>query len=254
MSSGKRGYQYDFAKTHSEMYSDGGRAAKAATMRLILAEAFGDRLQELRVLSVGCSTGIIDSELAAVMGSVTGIDIDADAIRFAQKTYVADNLMFMVGDAMSLDFPDASFDVVICAQVYEHVPDPVRLMSEIERILKSGGACYFAATNKYNLIEQHYKLPFLSMIPVSWANRYLQVLGRGNYYYERHMSYGGLRRLVGRFEVEDITPRFLDDPERYAASYMFSGYRLVIARILKRLAYRFFPGYIWLLWKRQLKD
>ncbi len=250
MTTKTRGYQRDFSSIHSEMYSDEGRARKAATMRIILAEAFGDRLRDLHVLNVGCSTGIIDSELASAVGFVTGIDIDVGAIGFARDNYSAHNLEFRVGDAMDIDLPDASCDVVICAQVYEHVPDPVRLMSEIERVLKPGGACYFSATNRFNIIEQHYKLPFLSIVPVSWANRYLQLLGRGRFYYERHMTRGELCRLVGRFDVEDITPRLLDDPDRYAAGYMFAGVKLVIARILRRLAYRFFPGYIWLLWKR----
>ncbi len=251
MSGKMRGYQYDFSKNHSEMYSDEGRIKKATTMRLVLAEVFGDRLQDLQVLSVGCSTGIIDSELAGAVGSVTGIDIDADAVRFAQETYVAKNLNFKVGDAMNIDFQDASFDAIICAQVYEHVPDPVRLMSEIERVLKPGGVCYFAATNRLNLIEQHYGLPFLSIIPVSWANHYLRILGRGQFYYERHMTYGELRRLVENFDVDDVTPRLLDNPGRYAVCYMFNGPRLAAARALRRLAYWLFPGYIWLLWKRQ---
>lgn len=249
MSDSQRGYQHDFAENHAEMYSDKGRVRKATTMRLILAEAFGDRLPHCSVLNVGCSTGIIDAELAPFVGSLTGIDIDAQAVAFAQRNHVAPNLTFKVGDAMDIGVADASFDIVLCAQVYEHVPDPARLMSEIERVLKPGGACYFGATNRFNPIEQHYKLPLLSVIPVSWAHRYLRTLGRGDYYYERHMTWWQLRRLVARFEIEDITTRVLDDPTRYQAEYLFSGRKLALARAIKRIAYWIFPGYIWLLWK-----
>ncbi|NCT66718.1 MAG: class I SAM-dependent methyltransferase [Rhodanobacteraceae bacterium] len=245
----RRGYQHDFAENHAEMYSDEGRVRKANTTRLILAEAFSDRLARAEVLNVGCSTGIIDAELAPSVGSLTGIDIDASAIRFAQQSHNAPNLTFQVGDAMNIDAPDASFDIVLCAQVYEHVPDPMRLMSEIERVLKPGGACYFAATNRLNPIEQHYKLPLLSVVPVSWAHHYLQLLGRGDYYYERHMTHGQLRRLVAQFDVEDITLRVLDDPDRYEAGYLFAGRKLALARFIRRIAYWAFPGYIWLLWK-----
>ena len=245
----ERGYQRDFAANHSEMYSDEGRVRKATTTRLILKEAFGDRLAHVDVLNVGCSTGIIDAELAPYVGSLTGIDIDAGAIRFAQTNHAAANLAFKIGDAMNIDASDASFDIVLCAQVYEHVPDPVRLMSEIRRVLKPGGACYFAATNRLNPIEQHYKLPLLSIIPISWAHWYLRVMGRGDYYYERHMTHGQLRRLVKDFEIEDITLRVLDDPRRYEADYLFAGRKLVLARFIRRVAYWAFPGYIWLLWK-----
>ncbi len=245
-----RGYQHDFAQSHAEMYSDEGRVRKAITTRMILAEAFGDRLAHSSVLDVGCSTGIIDSEIAPWVGSLTGIDIDANAIEFARCRHVAPNLTFKLGDAMNIDAPESSFDIVLCAQVYEHVPDASRLMSEIERVLRPGGVCYFAATNRLNPMEQHYKLPFLSVMPVSWAHRYLRMLGRGTYYYERHLTGTQLRRLVSRFEVDDITERILEDPGRYEAAYMFTGRKLVIARVIKRMAYWAFPGYVWLLWKR----
>ena len=249
MPEGKRGYQRDFAQQHAAMYSNEGRARKAETMRLILADVFGDRLAHTAVLNVGWSTGIIDAELAPAVGSILGVDIDQKAIEFAERTHRAPNLSFRVGDAMAIDSEDATFDVVICSQVYEHVPDAERLMAEIERVLRPGGVCYFAATNRLSLIEQHYHLPFLSIIPVSCAHAYLRLLRRGSYYYERHLTYWQLRRLVRHFRVEDITPRMLEDPARYATNYLFPGHKLAIARIMSKVAYWAFPGYIWLLWK-----
>ena len=63
------------------------------------------------------------------------------------------------------------------------------------------------------------------------------------------MSYGQLCSLVKDFEVEDITLRVLDDPQRYQAGYLFAGRRLTLARFIRRTVYWAFPGYIWLLWK-----
>jgi SAM-dependent methyltransferase len=45
----------------------------------------------------------------------------------------------MVGDAVGLPFPDATFDRVICAEVLEHVPDDRGAMAEVARVLKPGG-------------------------------------------------------------------------------------------------------------------
>jgi len=158
------------------------------------------------------------------------------------------NVEFRVGDAMQLDFADASFDVVICSQVYEHVPDPARMMNEISRVLAPEGICYFAATNRFCIMEQHYHLPFLSVVPLPLAHWYLRLARRGNYYHERHMSLRGLRRLVRQFDVDDYTQRMLSDPDRYMARYMLgSGMRLRIARALAHYAYGLFPGYVWLL-------
>ncbi len=225
-----------------------GRRRKAMTMAAVLGHAFGDCLRNVRLLNVGCSTGIIDECLALHVKSVVGIDIDAPAIETARARCTSNNVEFRIGDAMNIDFPDASFDVVICSQVYEHVPDPAKMMDEIYRVLVPGGICYFAATNRFCVMEQHYHLPFLSIIPVSVAHWYLRLSGKGQYYYERHRSLGGLRGLVRRFNVDDYTQRILSDPGMFAASYMFSGrIKLGIARVLARFAYPVFPGYVWLL-------
>ena len=248
----ERGYQHDFSCTRPAMYEYEGRERKALTLLAVLGDALGDRLRTARVVNVGCSTGIMDSFIAPHVGTHLGIDIDASAVAYANATHVQPNLSFRLGDAMAIDVPDASCDVVICSQVYEHVPDPAQLMREIERILAPGGVCYLAATNRLCIVEQHYFLPFLSIIPVWMANWYLRILGRGKFYYERHLTYWGLRRLVRAFDVDDYTRRVIDDPERFHTAYMVGSGRLkpLLVRTLLRLAYWAFPGYLWVLRKR----
>lgn len=247
----ERGYQYDFSADNEAMHDVSGRRRKAATMLAILGEALGDRLVRARVLTVGCSTGIIDEFFAPHVARVTGIDIDAPAVEAARERCRAPNAEFRVGDAMNLDFPDASFDIVLCSQVYEHVPDPKRMMAEIRRVLAPRGVCYFAATNRFCVIEQHYGLPFLSVIPVPLAHLYLRALGRGRYYHERHMTLGGLRRLTADYRVEDFTQKVLAEPTRYRADYMIgeSGWKPRLIRLFAKWAYWAFPGYLWLLWR-----
>lgn len=244
----ERTYQYDFSVGNAAMHSIEGRRRKAATMLAVLRESLGDSLASARVLNLGCSMGIVDEYLAPHVGSTLGIDIDAPAIAAAQQRRIAENAEFRVGDAMQLDVPDASVDVVICSQVYEHVPDPSRMMDEIHRVLKPSGVCYFAATNRFCIMEQHYQLPFLSVIPVPLAHLYLRLAGRGRYYHERHFGLGRLRRLVHRFDVDDYTMRILESPDRYASGYLVKRRAsLAIAKVLARYAYAIFPGYVWLL-------
>ena len=71
----------------------------------------------------------------------------------------------MVGDALGLPFPDATFDRVICAEVLEHVPDDRVAMAEIARVLKPGGTAAvtgprfwpelvcWALSDEYHLVE-----------------------------------------------------------------------------------------------------
>jgi 2-polyprenyl-3-methyl-5-hydroxy-6-metoxy-1,4-benzoquinol methylase len=243
-----RGYQYGYSDISAEMHSIEGRRRKAITMVAVLGDSLGDRLGHARLLNVGCSAGIIDECLAPHVKHVTGIDIDAPAIEAARLRCKVNNAEFRTGDAMNLDFPDGSFEIVVCSQVYEHVPDPAKMMDEIYRVLVPGGICYFAATNRFCVMEQHYHLPFLSVMPVSMAHWYLRLLGKGRYYYERHKGLGELRGLVRRFDVDDYTRKFLSDPGAFEASYMFnSRVKLEVARALARFAYPIFPGYVWLL-------
>jgi len=236
------------------MHSSDGRRRKALTMLAVLRDALGaDGLAEARVLNVGCSTGLIDEVLAEQVGSVVGIDIDLGAVDTARACSTRANVEFRLGDAMAMDFPGDSFDVVICSQVYEHVPDPARMMAEIHRVLAPAGVCYFAATNRWCVMEQHYHLPFLSIIPVSWAHYYLRWSGKGQYYHERHMTLSGLRRLTSGLVIDDYTRRILESPARYHAYYMInSRNKIIIASLLLRFAYWALPGYIWILRKRQL--
>jgi 2-polyprenyl-3-methyl-5-hydroxy-6-metoxy-1,4-benzoquinol methylase len=246
-----RSYQLDFASSHPAMYDPTGRQRKAETLVAVLRDALGERLSRARCLTVGCSTGIIDSFVAPHVGTMVGIDIDEAAIAHAQARHATSNLSFRLGDAMALDFAEESFDVVLCSQVYEHVPDPIQLMRNIDRVLAPGGICYFAATNKLCVIEQHYFLPFLSMLPAPLADRYLQLTGRGTHYYERHLTYWGLRKLTASFETVDYTYRLVAESSRFGTGYMVDGPgRSPLLRAWMRLAYWSFPGYVWLLRKR----
>jgi ubiquinone/menaquinone biosynthesis C-methylase UbiE len=247
----ERGYQHDYSATCDSMHSLEDRRRKANTMVLVLRECLGGSLAGARVLNLGCSTGIIDEFIAPSVGTMVGADIDAAGIELAQSRRTAPNLRFEIGDAMDLRFEDAEFDVVICSQVYEHVPDATRLMSQIGRVLAPGGLCYFAATNRWAVMEKHHHLPFLSWLPQALADRYMRAAGKGSSYYEKHLGYFRLRTLVDAFDVEDFTGRILGDPERYGAGYMIGrGFRRAVARAFYAVARPLFPGYIWILRKR----
>lgn len=244
-----REYQYGFASSSEAMFDVDGREKKARTMVAVLQECLSKPLAECRLLNVGGSTGIIDNFLADHFGQVTGIDIDEPAIAYASKAFQREHLCFQVGDALNLKFPDASFDVVVCSHVYEHVPDAAQMMKEIYRVLTPGGVCYFAAGNRLMWNEPHYNLPLLSVIPRPLAHVYIRLAKRAESYYEHHFSYWGLRRLVRAFSVEDFTRRMVTDPARYHVEYMVPPHTLkaAVAAIVARWFYWLCPGYIWVL-------
>lgn len=248
-----RGYQFDFSRTMPSMYDGPSRVKKARTMIAVLSDFLGGEryLAGLSVLDVGASAGIIDHYLSGYFRKVTGVDIDERAILHARQTFEKANLEFCVGDGMKLQFADNSFDVVICAQVYEHVPDANKLLAEIYRVLKPSGICYFSAGNRLNVMEPHYRLPFLSVLPKSLAHLYMRLAKKGDYYYEDHRSYWGLRKLTRDFICHDYTEKMVKSPALFEMSYMLDAASAKgrLARLCVGYFYWAFPNYIWLLQK-----
>jgi len=221
-------------------------------MVAVLQDYFQAPLSSLRVLDVGCSLGIIDDYLAGYFGSVVGMDIEPEVIEFAGKTFAKDNLSFHLGDGMQMAIADERFDVIICSQVYEHVPDAQKMMDEIFRVLRPGGICYLSASNRLMWNEPHHNLPLLSVLPRPLAHWYVRLFRKAQYYPELHFSYWGLRKLVRKFNVIDYTRKIIEKPEVYGASYMIlpGTLKARLARLVVRYAYWLVPGYIWLLEKR----
>lgn len=246
-----RGYQYEFSGKGTAMFDLAGRQRKAMTMISVLSDSIDRPLDTLSVLNVGGSAGIIDEYLSRYFYRVTGIDIDEKAILYAKNNFQKEGLLFEIGDAMDMKYESNSFDVVVCSQVYEHVPDANTLMSEIFRVLKPGGIVYFAAGNRIMLNEPHYNLPLLSIIPRPLAHLYLKISGKGDFYYEKHFTYWGLKKLVSKFKVTDYTPLILSDPEKYKAEYMVMPRtrKHEIAIFISKYMIWLIPGYIWLLEK-----
>lgn len=151
----------------------------------------------------------------------------------------------MVADAMHLPFKKESLDIVICTQVYEHVPDSKRLFPEIYRVLKRNGVCYFAGGNRIRLIESHYNLPFLSLLPKSLANIYIRIFTKEKEYYENLLTYWQLLKLVKNFTVIDYTQKIFENPEKFGYKIRFKDVIKYAGKFMMWLS----PNYIWLLKK-----
>ncbi|MFN0146661.1 MAG: class I SAM-dependent methyltransferase [Dehalococcoidia bacterium] len=96
----------------------------------------------MRLLDAGCGPGSITVGLARAVSpaEVVGIDTDAaaiDAARTAARASGATNVQFEVYDIHRLPF-GPEFDAVFCHAVLQHVPDPVRTLRALSRVMKPG--------------------------------------------------------------------------------------------------------------------
>ena len=247
-----RGYQDNYSQImDGAVFDHARRVKKAKTILSVLQDFIGSDLSSLNLLDVGAAAGFIDNYLSDHFAKVVGVDIDREAINYARKSFNKENLEFKIADALDLPYPENAFDVVICTHIYEHVPDAQALVDEIFRVLKPGGVCYFAAGNRLSLVEPHYKLPFLSVIPRPLAHLYMKLAGRGDHYYEKHLLLSNLKRLVNKFTRFDYTKKLMNDPERFHAEYMLKpgSVKHGVAKLIANYAYWLCPTYIWILKK-----
>ena len=100
----------------------------------------------LRVLDVGCGSGVHGAELRRILGhSVTGVDLSAESVAKARTRLAA----AYVGDVTR---PDAyafaaGFDVLLFSDILEHLYDPVAVLREHLKLLKPGGHVVISLPN-----------------------------------------------------------------------------------------------------------
>jgi len=101
-----------------------------------------------RILEIGCGIGTIVFELAKQGCDVRGTAISQVAIEYGRRKY--GDIRLDVLAAEELAFEDASFDVVLSFDLFEHIARIDRHISEVRRILKTGGRYLFQTPNRYS--------------------------------------------------------------------------------------------------------
>jgi len=102
------------------------------------------------VLDIGCGTGvnsIIAAMIAGPTGRVVGIDMVSEMLEKAKQNLSKtslNNIEFHEYSAEELPFPDKSFDVVISNGVFNLIPDKLKALSEVYRVLKTNGKIMIA--------------------------------------------------------------------------------------------------------------
>lgn len=244
-----KGYQTDFY-THSDRVRDPcSRQQKARKIVQALERYAPWPLAEATCLDIGCSSGLITAALASLFKRTIGVDYDQVALRATSPT-ARTKVAFVRSDALRLPVGAQSIDVIICAQVYEHVPDAGLLFWEINRVLRPGGFVFFSGPNWLFPVEPHYFLPFLHWLPERLADAYLRLTRRGHHYYEQLYPRWKLRELARHFTVQDITIEVFRQyhvPDNWGLRWIAGS----IPDVAWRVLLPFVPNFNWLLYKPQ---
>jgi len=98
-----------------------------------------ETIKDKEVLEIATGPGLLAKHTAPAAKSMIATDYSDGMIAEARKGECPENLRFEVADAMALPYTDNSFDAVLIANALHIVPDPVKALSEIDRVLRPGG-------------------------------------------------------------------------------------------------------------------
>ena len=117
--------------------------------------------QSTRILDIGCGGGELLRDLRhAGVQHVTGIDISEESISFCRNQNISEVYRM---DAAKLNFPDASFDLVIASDILEHMKDDEAVLREWRRVLADKGVlilfvpAFMFLWSKHDEVNHHYR-------------------------------------------------------------------------------------------------
>ena len=153
------------------------------------------------VLDVGCGGGILSEALARRGARVLGIDLAPALLEVAQLHAAESGLNVeyrsISAEALALASP-ASFDLVTCMEMLEHVPDPAAALSALARLVKPGGDVVVSTLNR---------TPSAFLIAILGAEYIARILPRGTHEYLKFIRPSELARWgrAADLELSDLS-------------------------------------------------
>jgi 2-polyprenyl-6-hydroxyphenyl methylase / 3-demethylubiquinone-9 3-methyltransferase len=146
------------------------------------------------VLDAGCGGGLVARELAAAGATVVGLDRSLGSLGVARRA-AGERFKAMQGRLERLPFADGAFDVVVAADVLEHVPDLPAAVAELARVLAPGGRLVFDTINR---------TPWSWFTAVFGLERWLRVVPRGTHDWRLFIRPAELDRLLRAGGLEAV--------------------------------------------------
>lgn len=155
MVEGDGGLENDYERMVPEFHRDRLIYAEHLT-RYLAARPF---VAGKDVLDIASGSGYGAQLLAGTARFVHGVDVDPDAVAYAERHYAAENVAYRVGDAVAIPLDDDSVDVVVTFETIEHIADHRAFLAEIKRVLRPGGVALVSTPNEREFSEgNHFHL------------------------------------------------------------------------------------------------
>jgi 2-polyprenyl-6-hydroxyphenyl methylase/3-demethylubiquinone-9 3-methyltransferase len=149
-------------------------------------------------LDVGCGGGILAEALAQSGAQTTGIDLSEKALKVAElhalESGAQVNYQAISAESLALT-ESASFDVVTCMEMLEHVPDPASVVKACATLAKPGATLFFSTLNRN---------PKSYLFAIIGAEYLLRLLPKGTHDYRKFITPSELGHFVRDAGLEII--------------------------------------------------
>ena len=169
-------------------------------------------LRDACVLDVGCGGGLLSEALAKAGAQVTAIDLAPNLLKVARLHGLESGIKVgyrqVAVEALADETP-ASFDVVTCMEMLEHVPDPAAIINACARLLRPGGRLFLSTLNR---------TPVAFALAIVGAEYIARLLPKGTHTYRDFIKPAELARTLrdAGLVLEDVSG-LLYEPWRNAA-------------------------------------
>jgi 2-polyprenyl-6-hydroxyphenyl methylase/3-demethylubiquinone-9 3-methyltransferase len=155
-------------------------------------------IENQQVLDIGCGGGILTESLAASGAHAKGIDLSKKALQVAKlhslETSVTVDYELIGAEDLALSHP-ASFDVVTCMEMLEHVPDPKSVVQACATLAKPGATLFFSTLNRN---------PKSYLMAILGAEYILKLLPRGTHDYSKFIKPSELSGFIREAGLEVV--------------------------------------------------
>jgi len=206
----------DLKRTYDAYWRDGRGAAGTGSGGEISETVLSVLRPGGALLDAGCGAGAFLKLAAPLFGRACGTDISGPAVSAVRAL----GLEALEGDlAGALPLPGNSFDACTCLEVIEHVPDPLRALQELHRLLKPGGQLVLSTPNIRGF-RHIAKLLFSGSFPLTTTDDF--VWGGGHLHYFTRKDILGLLVKAGFTDVV-----FALNPGQFGRSWKRKLFRLL---------------------------
>jgi 2-polyprenyl-6-hydroxyphenyl methylase/3-demethylubiquinone-9 3-methyltransferase len=170
-------------------------------LRLGYIERICGSLADKTVLDVGCGGGLLTEGMAVKGAQVTGIDLGEASLAVAELHAIESGVQATYRQVSVEDLAEespASFDIVTCMEMLEHVPDPVSSVTACAKLVRPGGWVFFSTLNRN---------PKSYLFAIIGAEYVLGLLPKGTHQFARFIRPSELSAWARRadLDIKDLT-------------------------------------------------